>query len=94
MTLLRRRLIEEITLRGYSDKTREAYVHAVACLAPYYGRAPEQFSDEELNTSDTRKGAVNVKANHPASLDGESPVLLAFSAHVLAATEPVRSAAA
>ncbi len=47
-SLLRQRLIEEITLRGYSDKTREAYVHAVACLAQYYGRAPDQFSDQEL----------------------------------------------
>jgi len=30
--------------------------------------------------------------NHPASLDGERPVLLTFSAHGLAASEPVRSA--
>lgn len=48
MTPLRRRLIEEIALRGYSDKTREAYVHAVACLARYYQRSPDLLSDEEL----------------------------------------------
>src|SRR5664279_1706770 len=48
MTPLRQRLIEEIALRGYSDKTSEAYVHAVACLAKYYGRAPDSLSDEEL----------------------------------------------
>jgi integrase/recombinase XerD len=48
MTPLRQRLIEEIALRGYSPRTREAYVHAVACLAQHYGRPPDQLSDEQL----------------------------------------------
>lgn len=48
MTALRQRLIEEIALRGYSDKTKEAYVHAVACVAEHYHRSPDQLSDEEL----------------------------------------------
>ena len=48
MTPLRQRLIEEIALRGYSDKTKEAYVRAVACLAQHYGRPPDALSDEEL----------------------------------------------
>ena len=47
MTPLRQRLIEELVLRGYSDKTKEAYVHAVAGLATHYGRAPDQLKDEE-----------------------------------------------
>ena len=48
MTPLRERLIEEIALRGYSPKTEEAYVRAVACLAQHYGRSPDQLSDEQL----------------------------------------------
>jgi integrase/recombinase XerD len=48
MTPLRQRLIEEITLRGYSPKTQEAYVYAVACVARHYGRSPDQLSDEQL----------------------------------------------
>ena len=48
MTPLRQRLIEEIALRGYSDKTKEAYVRAVACLAQHYRRPPDRLSDEEL----------------------------------------------
>lgn len=48
MTPLRSRLIEEITLRGYSPRTCEAYVHAVAELASYYRRRPDVLSDEEL----------------------------------------------
>ena len=47
MTPLRQRLIEELVLRGYSDKTKEAYVHAVAGLATHYRRAPDQLKDEE-----------------------------------------------
>jgi len=47
MTPLRQRLIEELVLRGYSDKTKEAYVRAVAGLAKHYGRAPNQLKDEE-----------------------------------------------
>jgi site-specific recombinase XerC len=48
MTALRQRLIEEITLRGYSPKTMEAYVHAVAELARYYHRAPDGLTDSEV----------------------------------------------
>lgn len=48
MTALRQRLIEEITLRGYSPKTMEAYVHAAAELARYYHRAPDGLTDSEV----------------------------------------------
>jgi site-specific recombinase XerD len=47
MTALRQRLIEELVLRRYADKTRDAYVHAVAELATYYHRPPDQLSDQE-----------------------------------------------
>jgi integrase/recombinase XerD len=48
MTPLRSRLIQEITLRGYSPRTTEAYVHAVVELAAYYQRSPDLLTDEEL----------------------------------------------
>ncbi|HEY5909297.1 MAG TPA: IS91 family transposase [Verrucomicrobiae bacterium] len=48
MTPLRSRLIEEITLRNYSPRTVEAYVHAVYCLAQHYHRSPDTLSDPEL----------------------------------------------
>ena len=50
MTRLRQRLIEELVLRGYSDKTKEAYVHAVAGLATHYSRSPELLSDEQARS--------------------------------------------
>src|SRR5512143_3612485 len=48
MAPLRSRLIEEITLRGYSPRTCEAYVHAVAGLAGHYHRSPDLVTDEEI----------------------------------------------
>ena len=48
MTPLRSRLIEEITLRNYSPRTAEAYVHAVYGLAKHYSRSPDTLSDPEI----------------------------------------------
>ena len=48
MTPLRRRMIEDLQLRGYSERTVEAYVHAVAQLARFYGQSPDQLSEEQI----------------------------------------------
>jgi site-specific recombinase XerD len=48
MTPLRQRLIEALTLKGYSPKTHEAYVSAVAALARYFGRSPDRICNEEV----------------------------------------------
>ena len=48
MTLLRQRMIEDMQLRGLSEKTQVAYVHAVRKLAEHYGRPPDRIHEEEL----------------------------------------------
>jgi len=48
MTKLRKRMIEDMQLRGLSEKTRESYLRAVRQLAEYYCKAPDQISEEEL----------------------------------------------
>jgi integrase/recombinase XerD len=48
MTPLRRRMIEDMQLRGLAERTQEAYVAAVRQLAEHYGKWPDQISDEEL----------------------------------------------
>jgi integrase/recombinase XerD len=48
MTPLRQRMIEDMQLRGLSTGTQAAYVGAVRALAVYYGKSPDQLSDEEL----------------------------------------------
>ena len=47
MTPLRRRMIEDMTLRNLSPHTVEAYVRAVAQFARHFGRSPELLSGED-----------------------------------------------
>ena len=48
MTFLRQRMIEDMQLRGLSERTQDSYVRVVRQLAEYYGKSPEQISEEEL----------------------------------------------
>ncbi len=48
MTPLRKRMVEDLQLRGMSERTQEMYVRAVQQLAQYYHKAPDQINDEEL----------------------------------------------
>jgi integrase/recombinase XerD len=48
MTELRRRMDEDMIVRGMADKTREAYLGAVRGLARFYRRSPDQISDDEV----------------------------------------------
>jgi site-specific recombinase XerD len=41
-------MVEDMQLRGLSEKTQEAYVHAVQQLAEHYGKSPQHISDEAL----------------------------------------------
>lgn len=47
-TPLRQKLIEDMQLHGLSIRTQEVYVAAVRQLAEYYGKSPDQISEEEL----------------------------------------------
>ena len=48
MTELRKRMIECLQLRGFSERTQEAYVRAVRQLAQHYKKSPDLVSEEEL----------------------------------------------
>lgn len=48
MTQLRRRMEEELTVRGYSPATIRAYLGAVRNFARFHGRSPEQMGAEEV----------------------------------------------
>ncbi|MCP5040694.1 MAG: tyrosine-type recombinase/integrase [bacterium] len=48
MTELRRRMIRDMTVRGFSPRTHESYLAAVRCLARHYRRSPDQLSAEEV----------------------------------------------
>jgi len=48
MTELRQRMIQDLQLRGFSERTQEMYVRAVRQLAEHYNKSPDKISEEEL----------------------------------------------
>ncbi|MFY9554370.1 MAG: site-specific integrase [Blastocatellia bacterium] len=48
MTELRKRMIECLQLRGFSERTQEACVRAVGQLAQHYKKSPDLVTEEKL----------------------------------------------
>jgi len=48
MTPLRKRMIEDLQLKGYSESSQDMYVRAVRQLADHYGKSPDKITEEEL----------------------------------------------
>ena len=48
MSELRTRMIRDMTVRGFSPRTHEAYIRQVVGLARHYRRAPDQLSADEV----------------------------------------------
>jgi site-specific recombinase XerD len=48
MTPLRKKMIDDMVLRGLSERTQQRYVDAVAGLAKFYRRSPDTLGDEEV----------------------------------------------
>ena len=48
MTPLRRRMNEDMQLRGLTPKTQKVYLDAIAKLARHYQRSPDQLSEQEI----------------------------------------------
>jgi hypothetical protein len=41
-------MADDMVVRRMSERTQEAYLAAVAALARYYRRSPDQITDEEI----------------------------------------------
>lgn len=48
MTPLRQRMIEDLQLRGMSERTQDSYVRSVRQLAQHYMKSPDKITEEEL----------------------------------------------
>jgi site-specific recombinase XerD len=48
MSSLREKFERELKIRGRSERTLHAYLTSVKALAEYYGRSPDQISDEQI----------------------------------------------
>ena len=45
---LRRRMVEDMTVRGFAPKTQTGYIRAVRNFTAFFGRPPDQASSEDL----------------------------------------------
>ncbi len=50
MSPLRRRMIEDMTVRNLSPATQRSYLHAVTKFSRYFGRPPDQLGLEDVRT--------------------------------------------
>src|ERR1700678_2833005 len=48
MSQLRRRIIEDMTVRNLSPATQRSYVHAVAKFGRFFGRSPDRLDLEDV----------------------------------------------
>lgn len=48
VTPLRQKMIDELTLRGYSPRTHESYLYAISKIAAYYHRSPDTLTVDEM----------------------------------------------
>ena len=48
---LRRRMIEDMTIRNLSPATQRSYIHAVAKFSRYFGHSPDRLGLEDVRAS-------------------------------------------
>ena len=48
MTPLRKRMVNDMTVRGFAENTMRSYLHSVSGLACFYSRSPEEISAQEV----------------------------------------------
>jgi integrase len=48
MTHLRKRMLEDMQLKGFSERTQECYLRSVRLLAQHFNKPPDQITEEEL----------------------------------------------
>ena len=48
MTPLRKRMIEDLQLKGMGERTQQMYVRAVRQLSEHYNKSPDKITEEEL----------------------------------------------
>lgn len=68
-TILRQRMIDDMTLAGLSDRTQQVYIHAVRALAARHKKSPDLITEEEVRSYllELRNGGAargTFKTNH------------------------------
>ncbi len=59
---LRHRLVEDMTVRGFSEKTRRYYIHIVGRFAAFLGRAPDTATAEDVRRFQVHQSELGMHA--------------------------------
>lgn len=73
MTELRRRMVQDMTIRGFTPGTQARYLEAIKALAQHYQRPPDQLTQEQIRAYllyliETRKLAKSTLRIHLSAL--------------------------
>ena len=72
---LRTRMIEDMTVRGFSEKTRNDYVRNVRAFAAFIGRSPDTAMAEDLRLFQLHQTQIGMQ---PPSINGAVSALRFF----------------
>src|SRR5258707_15058712 len=75
ISLLRRRMIEDMTGRNFVEKTRNDYIRHVRTFTTLLGRAPDTAAPEDLRLFQLHQTRAGVRA---PSINGSGPALRFF----------------
>jgi integrase/recombinase XerD len=64
MTPLRRRLIDDMTVRNLSPATQQSYVYAVAKFSRFFDRSPDQLGVEEVRAYQIHLAGLGMSWSH------------------------------
>ena len=62
---LRRRMIEDMTVRGFGEKTQSDYIRHVRNFTLFLGRSPDQAEPEDLRRYQVHKCEASMRAVAP-----------------------------
>lgn len=60
MSPLRRRMIEDMTIRNLSPTTQQSYIHAVSKFSRYFGRSPDKLTLEDVRAYQVHLASIAV----------------------------------
>jgi integrase/recombinase XerD len=64
---LRRRMIEDMTVRNFVEKTRNDYIRHVRTFTTFLGRAPDMAAPEDLRLFQLHQTQAGVRASRKSA---------------------------
>ena len=77
---LRQRFVEDMTVRGFSEKTRRYYIRIVASFAAFLGRSPDTATAEDIRQFQVHQSELGM---HAPAMNSTMAALRFFFTHTL-----------